>query len=72
MSLVKLGSLEYTCSATEFEWTEIIQTVAQQYGQKLTDEQVNAVQRKVIRKENLLLWQDQLIIYSSNYGVKLF
>ena len=48
MSLVKLGSLEYTCSTTEFEWTEIIQTVAQQYGQKLTDEQVNAVQRKVI------------------------
>ena len=30
-----------TCSAAEFHWTEIIQVVARQYGQTLTDEQVN-------------------------------
>ena len=29
-----------TCSAAEFHWTEIIQVVAHQYGQTLTDEQV--------------------------------
>ena len=31
-----------TCCAAEFLWTEIIQVVAHQYGQTLTDEQVNA------------------------------
>ena len=30
-----------TCSAAEFHWTEIIQVVARQYGETLTDEQVN-------------------------------
>ena len=30
-----------TCSAAEFNWTEIIEVVAHQYGQTLTDEQVN-------------------------------
>ena len=32
-----------TCSAAEFHWTEIIQVVACQYGQTLTDDQVNAM-----------------------------
>ena len=32
-----------TCSATECLWTEIIQVVARQYGQTLTDEQVHAM-----------------------------
>ena len=32
-----------TCSAGEFLCTEIIQVVACQYGQTLTDEQVNAM-----------------------------
>ena len=32
-----------TCSAGELHWTEIIQIVARQYGQTLTDEQVNAM-----------------------------
>ena len=32
-----------TCSAAEFYWTEIIQDVACQYGETLTDEQVNAM-----------------------------
>ena len=32
-----------TCSAAEFHWTEIIQVVAHQYGQTLTDEQVNVM-----------------------------
>ena len=32
-----------TCSAAEFHWTEIIQVVACQYGEILTDEQVNAM-----------------------------
>ena len=32
-----------TCSAAEFHWTEIIQVVARQYGETLTDEQVNAM-----------------------------
>ena len=32
-----------TCSAAEFHWTEIIQVVSRQYGQTLTDEQVNAM-----------------------------
>ena len=31
-----------TCSAAEFHWTETIPVVVQQYGQTLTDEQVNA------------------------------
>ena len=30
-----------TCSAAEFHWTEIIQIVARQYGETLTNEQVN-------------------------------
>ena len=30
-------------SAAEFHWTEIIQVVARQYGEILTDEQVNAM-----------------------------
>ena len=30
-------------SAAEFHWTEIIQVVAGQYGEVLTDEQVNAM-----------------------------
>ena len=30
-----------TCSAAEFHWTEIIQILARQYGENLTDEQVN-------------------------------
>ena len=29
------------CSAVEFYWTEIIQVVAHEYGQMLTDTQVN-------------------------------
>ena len=33
----------FTCSATEFHWTEIIQVVAHQYGQTVTDEQINAI-----------------------------
>ena len=32
-----------SCSAAEFHWTEIIQVVARQYGEILTDEQVNAM-----------------------------
>ena len=32
-----------SCSAAEFHWTEIIQVVACQYGEILTDEQVNAM-----------------------------
>ena len=32
-----------SCSAAEFHWTVIIQVVACQYGQILTDEQVNAI-----------------------------
>ena len=32
-----------TCYAAEFHWTEIIQVVARQYAQTLTDEQVNAM-----------------------------
>ena len=32
-----------SCSAAEFHWTEIIQVLACQYGEKLTDEQVNAM-----------------------------
>ena len=32
-----------TCSAAEFHWTEIIQVVARQYGQTLTDEDINAM-----------------------------
>ena len=47
MSLLKLGSLGFTlflsCSAAEFHWTEIIQFVARQYGEILTDEPVNAM-----------------------------
>ena len=32
-----------TCSAAGFYWTEIVQDVACQYGETLTDEQVNAM-----------------------------
>ena len=32
-----------TCSAAEFRWTEIIQVVARQYGEILTDELINAM-----------------------------
>ena len=32
-----------TCFAAEFHWTEIILVFAHQYGQTLTDEQVNAM-----------------------------
>ena len=43
--LVKIGQFGVytfflTCSAAEFHWTEIIQVVARQYGQTLTDKQV--------------------------------
>ena len=48
MSLLKLGSLEYalfffSCSAAKFHWTETIQVFGCQYGQTLTDEQINAM-----------------------------
>ena len=48
MSLLKLGSLEctlffFTCSAAKFHWAEVIQVVGCQYGQALTDEQINAM-----------------------------
>ena len=33
-----------TCSAGEFYWTEVIQVVARQYGENLTDEQVNGME----------------------------
>ena len=36
-------TLFLSCSAAEFHWTEIIQVVACQYGEILTDEQVNAM-----------------------------
>ena len=36
-------TLFLSCSAAEFHWTEIIQVVARQYGEILTDEQVNAM-----------------------------
>ena len=32
-----------TCSVAEFHWTEMIQVVAPQYGETLTNEQVNAM-----------------------------
>ena len=32
-----------TCSAAEFFWTEIIQIVARQYRETLTDEEVNSM-----------------------------
>ena len=32
-----------SCSIAEFHWTEIIQVVARQYGELVTDEQVNAM-----------------------------
>ena len=32
-----------SCSVAEFHWTEIIQVVARQYGELVTDEQVNAM-----------------------------
>ena len=32
-----------SCPAAEFHWTEIIQVVAGQYGEILTDEQVNVM-----------------------------
>ena len=32
-----------TCSAAEFHWTEIIQVVARQYGEILSDEEVNGM-----------------------------
>ena len=32
----------FTCCAAESHWTEIIQVVTHQYGQRLTDDQVNA------------------------------
>ena len=35
-----------TCSAAELHWTEIMQFVACRYGHKLTDEQVNAWDRR--------------------------
>ena len=58
MSLLKLGS----------------QVVACQYGQTLTDEQVNAMDRSAkvnYLKRNPVTVARQ-IMYSSNYGVKLF
>ena len=35
----------FSCSAAEFQWTEIIQVVPRQYGEIQTDEQVNAMDR---------------------------
>ena len=32
-----------SCSAAELHWAEIIQVVSHQYGEILTDEQVNAI-----------------------------
>ena len=47
MPSLKSVSLWYThflaCSAVEFHWREIILIVAHQYGEKLTDEDVNTV-----------------------------
>ena len=60
-----------TCSPAEFHWTEKIQVVACQYGQTLTNEQVNnGLEYK--GKKIQLLHQGKLVMYSSNYGVKLF
>ena len=60
------------CSALEFHWTEIIQVVACQYGQKLTDELVNAMDWST--KVNYLKRSPVIVareINSSNYGVHL-
>ena len=35
-----------TCSAAEFHWSEIIQLLARQNGQTLTDEQINEIEYK--------------------------
>ena len=35
----------FSCSAAEFQWTEIIQVVPRQYGEIQTDEQVNAMDK---------------------------
>ena len=44
MSLLKLGSLGYTLSSwLALQWAKIIQVVARQCGQTLTDEQVNTM-----------------------------
>ena len=59
-----------TFSALEFHWTEITQVVACQYGQKLTDELVNAMDWST--KVNYLKRSPVIVarqINSSSYGV---
>ena len=54
----------------------MIQIFAHQYRETLTNEQVNAmdwsIKVKYKKKKIKLLQQGKLIMYSSNYGVKLF
>lgn len=54
----------------------MIQIFAHQYRETLTNEQVNAmdwsIKVKYEKKKIKLLQQGKLIMYSSNYGVKLF
>ena len=61
-------------SAAEFHWTEIIQVAARQYGEMLTDEQVNAMDwiGKSFEKKSCYCSKGKLTKYSNSYGVKLF
>ena len=57
-----------TCSAAEFYWSEIILVVICQYGQTLTDEQVNVVDWRAkasYLKRYPVIVARQTIMYSS-------
>ena len=56
-----------TCSAAEFYWSEIIQVVICQYGQTLTDEQVNAMDWRA--KASYLKRNPVIVCSKKNYYV---
>ena len=64
-----------TCSAAEFLWTDIIQVVAHQYGQTLTDKQVNAMDWRTkvnCLKRNLVAVARQIDCVFKQLWAKLF
>ena len=64
-----------TCSAAEFHWTEIIHIVARQYGETLTDEEVNSVDwgtKMIYLKRNPVTVARQIDYLFQQLWAKLF
>ena len=56
------------CSVAEFHWTEIMQVVARQYGQTLTNAQVNSMDQRT--KLNYWKWNQVTVTRQIDYVFK--